>query len=411
MAVRALTIAAQVAATCPNGYRQHRDVCYKLFLTPQTFCNAAAVCQTDGGTLAMPREAAINRFLLRILSTHRADKVWFGLHDQRDEGEWTWVDGTPLGAGYYNRWGPGQPDNSHGRQDCAYHRRYRWYDGDCNAQHRFICQVLFSAPQSVLHRPHPHSHRCLPLPADTTANFSRNNCFSAPHYPDGTAVNFSRNNCFSAPHYPDGTAVNFSRNNCFSAPHYPDHTTVNFSRNNCFSAPHYPDGTAVNFSRNNCFSAPHYPDGTKVNFSRNNCFSAHHYTDGTAVNFPGKTVSQHHTTQTAQRSTLPRTTVSQDPNYQAIQRSTFPGTTVSQHPNYQTAHRTTLPGTTVSQSPTNQTTNHAGGSWNKTKPLDIALVCAGCAVGLVGMCGVLLYCVKRRQRRRQVAQDPRDLNE
>ncbi|XP_078656979.1 uncharacterized protein LOC144903056 [Branchiostoma floridae x Branchiostoma belcheri] len=101
------------------------------------------------------------------------------------------------------------------------------------------------------------------------------------------------------------------------------------------------------------------------------------------------------------------------------QLSTLPGTTVSEHTTTQAAaQQSTRLGTTVSQSPTYQTTKLAGGSWNKTKPCDMyiglvcAAVCGGCAVGLVGMCGVhvLLFCGKRRQKR-QVAQHPQDLDE
>ncbi|XP_019634487.1 PREDICTED: uncharacterized protein LOC109477591 [Branchiostoma belcheri] len=125
---------------------------------------------------------------------------------------------------------------------------------------------------------------------------------------------------------------------------------------------------------------------------------------------PGTTTSR-----TTQRPTLPGTTGSQYTTSHTTQRSTIPEATGSQYTTSQAAQRPTLPGTTVvSQQTTNQTTGLAGGetaksigSWYNT-PLNLALVCVGCAAGIIGVGGVLMYYYNRRQRRRQVAQDPQD---
>ncbi|XP_078684395.1 uncharacterized protein LOC144917913 [Branchiostoma floridae x Branchiostoma belcheri] len=117
-----------------------------------------------------------------------------------------------------------------------------------------------------------------------------------------------------------------------------------------------------------------------------------------------------------QQSALPGTTVSRNTTTQTTQRPTLPGTTVSQYTTSQAAQRPTLPGTTVvSQQATNRTTGLAGGETAKSigswynKPLNLALVCVGCAAGIIGVGGVLMYYYgNRRQRRRQVAQDPQD---
>ncbi|XP_019645252.1 PREDICTED: perlucin-like [Branchiostoma belcheri] len=135
-------------STCPYGYHQYRRVCYKVFLSPQTFTYATTGCQLDGGTLAIPRDAGINAFLLNLIAMHAhpPSSFWFGLHDRDYEGQWTWVDGTALGDGY-TAWIPGQPDNSRDRQDCVYYRgdwNYLWDDRECNAAYFFICQVFSS---------------------------------------------------------------------------------------------------------------------------------------------------------------------------------------------------------------------------------------------------------------------------
>ncbi|KAI8484555.1 hypothetical protein Bbelb_376620 [Branchiostoma belcheri] len=138
---------------CPEGYTIRRGICYKAFKTGKSFSEAAAACRADGGTLAMPRDAETNAFLVSLYkSLNIDDHFWFGLHDQREEGMFEWVDGSALGS--YSSWGPGQPDNyiyrSYGDQDCvAYHGhptaspkdKDKWFDQPCGFWKNFICQA------------------------------------------------------------------------------------------------------------------------------------------------------------------------------------------------------------------------------------------------------------------------------
>eukprot|EP00058_Branchiostoma_floridae_P003474 XP_002588962.1 hypothetical protein BRAFLDRAFT_125435 [Branchiostoma floridae] len=132
--------------SCPNGYTIWREICYKAFNTKKTFSDAAAACGEDGGTLAMPRDAETNAFLI---SLHNAvsdnDAFWFGLHDQREEGSFEWVDGSALGA--YNNWGPGEPGIYWGSRNCVLYsavlsRKDKWADDLCHAKFRYICQAV-----------------------------------------------------------------------------------------------------------------------------------------------------------------------------------------------------------------------------------------------------------------------------
>ncbi|XP_066299148.1 collagen alpha-1(I) chain-like [Branchiostoma lanceolatum] len=78
------------ALSCPQGYTKFRGICYKVFKVKQTFSEAAATCRADGGTLAMPRDAQINDFLITLYRKLRNvpdEKLWIGLHDQREEGK------------------------------------------------------------------------------------------------------------------------------------------------------------------------------------------------------------------------------------------------------------------------------------------------------------------------------------
>ena len=62
---------------------------------------------------------------------------WIGLTDQQDEGNFTWVDGTPL---LYHFWGYGQPDSINGNQHCTVNYQTGWHNTGCNAQRQYLCK-------------------------------------------------------------------------------------------------------------------------------------------------------------------------------------------------------------------------------------------------------------------------------
>ncbi|KAI8491505.1 hypothetical protein Bbelb_307050 [Branchiostoma belcheri] len=138
--------------SCPKGYTIWRDICYKAFNTLKTFREAAAACRADGGTLAMPRDAETNAFLISLYkSVHDDGAFWFGLHDQSEEGKFEWVDGSALGP--YTSWGPGQPTGTKygGDYDCVLYstlpsRKDKWSDDGCHRTFRFICQAAQERP-------------------------------------------------------------------------------------------------------------------------------------------------------------------------------------------------------------------------------------------------------------------------
>ncbi|XP_066268243.1 C-type lectin mannose-binding isoform-like [Branchiostoma lanceolatum] len=136
----------QPSSFCPNGYQKYREVCYKAFETSRNFHESAATCVAHGGTLAMPRDAGTNTFLISLISDAGLfANYWFGLHDQREHGTWEWIDGTPLGTGY-SMWAEGQPsDNVTGFQHCGMYwwvKQYRWNDYGCFGHNNFICQIV-----------------------------------------------------------------------------------------------------------------------------------------------------------------------------------------------------------------------------------------------------------------------------
>ncbi|XP_066272572.1 uncharacterized protein [Branchiostoma lanceolatum] len=127
---------------CSSGYRMHNGICYKAFSTRKNFRDASSTCAADGGTLAMPKDAGTNAFLLSLKNAvNRPGFFWFGLVDQHQEGGWEWIDGTPLAS--YSAWSPGEPNNGAGDEDCAEFFPSKWNDAKCSVTDRkFICQKI-----------------------------------------------------------------------------------------------------------------------------------------------------------------------------------------------------------------------------------------------------------------------------
>ncbi|XP_078692942.1 collectin-10-like [Branchiostoma floridae x Branchiostoma belcheri] len=139
----------QTLPSCPKGYTVWRGTCYKAFKKMKTFSEAAASCREDGGTLAMPRDAGTDAFLISLYkSVSDGRGFWIGLHDQREEGRFEWVDGSALGP--YSSWSRGEPSGpllwGNNSEDCVSYssrpfQKDKWTDENCSMPNYFICQV------------------------------------------------------------------------------------------------------------------------------------------------------------------------------------------------------------------------------------------------------------------------------
>ena len=77
-----------------------------------TWHEAKADAEARGGRLAVlntqEKIDAANQYLSSLGSWNH---LWIGLTDEANEGVWTWIDGQPLSASY---WNPGEPNNANG---------------------------------------------------------------------------------------------------------------------------------------------------------------------------------------------------------------------------------------------------------------------------------------------------------
>lgn len=129
------------AKKCPTGWTVFQNSCYFTSVSKKSWSVGRSYCQGKGADLAIVKT---DDDMVFINSLYSSDKeVWIGLTDGGIEGQWKWVDGTPLTTTF---WGKDQPNSFDGRnQDCVefWHRatkRGDWNDENCNIEQEFICQ-------------------------------------------------------------------------------------------------------------------------------------------------------------------------------------------------------------------------------------------------------------------------------
>jgi hypothetical protein len=85
-------------------------------LTPNTWSASESEAENLGGTLAIIRNAAEQKWVFSEMSDYGATNrnLWIGLHRQWPGGTFVWADGEKLD--FYN-WASGQPDNTGGAEN------------------------------------------------------------------------------------------------------------------------------------------------------------------------------------------------------------------------------------------------------------------------------------------------------
>ncbi|XP_041667821.1 CD209 antigen-like isoform X3 [Cheilinus undulatus] len=119
---------------CSAGWTYTTSRCYYFAfsstLIRRTWQDARDFCRKQGGDLAV------------IDSREKNSGFWIGLRDVDEEGNWRWLDGTPLTVSF---WNTGEPNNQ-GNEDCAatYPRDnpfFSWNDAPCSHHLKWICEM------------------------------------------------------------------------------------------------------------------------------------------------------------------------------------------------------------------------------------------------------------------------------
>ncbi|KAH8090065.1 hypothetical protein JL720_6362 [Aureococcus anophagefferens] len=138
---------APTAAPTPRAVAAAPDASCPLAFVPAagTWADAEATCVSLGGHLATLPDAAASAYESAHFVRARGGcrPAWIGYNDREEEGVWAWADGS---VGGYERWWPGEPDDSaNGARgadcasmgvDCVHGWRGvadEWVDSGCDA--------------------------------------------------------------------------------------------------------------------------------------------------------------------------------------------------------------------------------------------------------------------------------------
>jgi hypothetical protein len=108
---------------------------YLFCNTLQTWQNARAICLSYDGDLASIDSAAEKAWIRPNLTS----LTWIGLNDQTTESNFIWGNGA---AKLYTNWGPGEPNDSGGNEDCTemLNGNGEWNDDNCAITRPFLCE-------------------------------------------------------------------------------------------------------------------------------------------------------------------------------------------------------------------------------------------------------------------------------
>jgi hypothetical protein len=117
--------------------------------TAYFFCNAPMVwdeakggCAGLGAHLARIESDEEDAWVLETAKEINNERWWIGLTDQAQEGVWLDDQGSPID--YFN-WGPNEPNNAQGGQDCGQTNRFPpndgWNDDLCDKALPFVCKM------------------------------------------------------------------------------------------------------------------------------------------------------------------------------------------------------------------------------------------------------------------------------
>ncbi|XP_041911793.1 CD209 antigen-like protein C [Arvicola amphibius] len=122
---------------CPWDWTFFQENCYFFSTFRQTWMKSVTACQEVGAQLVVIKSDEEQSFLRRM--SKKKGHAWIGLSDQKQEGKWVWIDGSPLRRSMMKYWSPKEPNND-GNEDCANFIDNGWNDSVCHAEQFWICK-------------------------------------------------------------------------------------------------------------------------------------------------------------------------------------------------------------------------------------------------------------------------------
>ncbi|XP_070560954.1 C-type lectin domain family 19 member A-like [Ptychodera flava] len=139
-----LAIAAGIQAqNCPLRWVEYQGHCYRYFTGEAEWTSAQNICKSYGANLASIHSNEENDLVYKLQGCGD-NRFWIGLNDRDFEGNFVWIDGTPV---TYTNWHDGEPNDSGiGGEDCVEvdgtrSDPWKWNDNSCGNEQPFVCKI------------------------------------------------------------------------------------------------------------------------------------------------------------------------------------------------------------------------------------------------------------------------------
>ncbi|CAH7283171.1 RGD1564571 [Phodopus roborovskii] len=120
---------------CPWDWTLFQGNCYFFSTFQLPWKDAVNACEEVGAQLVVIKSDEEQGFLKQ--TSKKKGYAWMGLSDMKQEGQWLWVDGSPLKWRKY--WAPKEPNNLVD-EDCADFSDNGWNDNLCSLEKLWICK-------------------------------------------------------------------------------------------------------------------------------------------------------------------------------------------------------------------------------------------------------------------------------
>lgn len=118
-----------------GGWKSFQSSLYFFSIERKTWYEARKDCRQRGADLVIINSKEEQHFI-----SEYTPATWIGLSDIETEGEWKWVDGTPLNNGLWIKNEPNNEPGSANGEDCVVAFGREWNDDNCNLNVRWTCQ-------------------------------------------------------------------------------------------------------------------------------------------------------------------------------------------------------------------------------------------------------------------------------
>uniref|UniRef100_A0A8C6QJJ8 Fc receptor, IgE, low affinity II, alpha polypeptide n=1 Tax=Nannospalax galili TaxID=1026970 RepID=A0A8C6QJJ8_NANGA len=130
--------------TCPKNWLNFQQKCYYFGKGSKQWIQAKFTCSNLKGQLVSIHSQEEQDFLTK----HIKEDSWIGLRDLFTEGEFVWMDDSPVG---YSNWNPGEPNNGGQGEDCVMMwGSGQWNDAFCRSYlESWVCEQLATCEPSA----------------------------------------------------------------------------------------------------------------------------------------------------------------------------------------------------------------------------------------------------------------------